>query len=234
MTSYPGGKNGSGVYQAIINQMPPHSVYVEGFLGSGAIMRAKRPAPVNNIGVDIDAEAIDAFDAMQHPASDLFVESAMDWIDDHKRTVCSRTDTMIYLDPPYLMSTRRQHRPIYRCELSDDDHRRLLKQISKLPCMVMISGYWSEMYASALAGWRTVSFQAVTRGGGVATEWLWMNYPQPFELHDYRFLGKDYRERERIKRKKTRWLGKLERMDPLERYAILDAINEKRGEYGRD
>lgn len=33
MTSYPGGKSGAGVYQAIINQLPPHSTYVELFLG---------------------------------------------------------------------------------------------------------------------------------------------------------------------------------------------------------
>jgi DNA adenine methylase len=62
----------------------------------------------------------------------------------------------------------------------------------------------------------------------VAVEWLWMNYPQPFELHDYRFLGKDFRERERIKRKKARWLGKLKGMGQLERYAILEAVQELR------
>lgn len=51
--TYPGGKNGSGVYQAIINLMPPHRVYIEPFLGGGAIMRLKRPA-IANIGVDSD------------------------------------------------------------------------------------------------------------------------------------------------------------------------------------
>ena len=37
--------------------MPPHEVYIEPFLGSGAILRMKRPALVN-IGIDRDAEAI--------------------------------------------------------------------------------------------------------------------------------------------------------------------------------
>ena len=54
---YPGGKGGAGVYQTIINQMPPHTVYIEPFLGGGAVMAAKRPAGLN-IGVDLDAEAI--------------------------------------------------------------------------------------------------------------------------------------------------------------------------------
>jgi len=44
---YPGGKSGAGVYQTIINRMPPHRVYIEPFLGGAAIMRldsASRPA----------------------------------------------------------------------------------------------------------------------------------------------------------------------------------------------
>ena len=40
---YPGGKAGAGVYQTIINLMPPHDVYIEPFLGGGAVMRLKRP-----------------------------------------------------------------------------------------------------------------------------------------------------------------------------------------------
>ena len=48
----------------------------------------------------------------------------------------------------------------------------------------------------------------------------------PLELHDYAYLGDNYRERERIKRKKTRWVAKLRGMDELERRAILWAIRE--------
>ena len=56
--AYHGGKNGSGVYQTIINLIPPHDTYIEPFLGAGAIMRMKRPA-ARNIGIDRDPEAVD-------------------------------------------------------------------------------------------------------------------------------------------------------------------------------
>src|SRR5271154_4598059 len=57
---YPGGKNGAGVYQTIINLIPPHAVYIEPFLGGGAVMRLKRPAAVN-VGLDLDAGAVRRF-----------------------------------------------------------------------------------------------------------------------------------------------------------------------------
>lgn len=68
--------------------------------------------------------------------------------------------------------------------------------------------------------------EAMTRGGRLATEWLWFNYQKPHALHDYRYLGEDFRERERIKRKKQRWVKRLKMMPHLERYALLSAIRE--------
>lgn len=222
--TYPGGKNGSGVYQAIINQIPPHRVYVEPFLGSGAIMRMKKPA-LASIGVDADAAVIASFDGASIPGLKLICDDALVWLDQE-----FTADTFIYLDPPYLMETRSSHRNYYRYELTDDDHLRLLKLITawNLKCKIAISGYYSDLYVNSLAGWRKISFQTTTRGGGKATEYLWMNYPEPLELHDYRYLGSNFRERERIKRKKTRWAARLQRMPSLERMALLATIEELR------
>ncbi len=55
---YPGGKGQYGVYQKIINLMPPHEVYIETHLGGGAVMRNKRPARVN-IGIEINPKVIE-------------------------------------------------------------------------------------------------------------------------------------------------------------------------------
>jgi len=112
--------------------------------------------------------------------------------------------------------------------MDDEGHERLLKTILDIPAMVMISGYYSEMYMDLLPGWRTATFQAMTRAGTMATEWVWMNFPPSLELHDYRYLGRNFRERERIKRKKLRWIARLQRMTSLERHAIMMAIGEFR------
>jgi hypothetical protein len=70
-----------------------------------------------------------------------------------------------------------------------------------------------------------IDYQANTRRGMV-DESLWLNFPVPNTLHDYRHLGDDYRERERIKRKIARWKGKFAGMDRLERRAIIAAIED--------
>lgn len=223
--TYPGGKN--AVYQKIINQMPPHQRYIEPFLGSGAVMRMKRAAIIN-IGLDLDERQVTEGRSTIPSSNDVYWSLEVGCgigLLKRSRMELGR-NALIYLDPPYLHSTRRSPRQIYRYELSDDDHERLLSIITELRCYVMISGYWSPMYAGVLADWRCITFETTTRGGSVSTEYLWMNYPEPTELHDYRYLGDDYRQRERIKRKKQRWVKKLQGMDVLERRAILWAIQE--------
>ncbi len=218
--TYPGGKN--SVYQKIINLIPPHRVYIEPFMGSAAIARNKRPAQENYL-IDLDPEAIRAAAIGKNGGTrwEIICGDALAWLEGYP----FKGDEFIYLDPPYVMSSRRQHRPLYRCELTDLDHIKLLTLIKNLPCKIMISGYWSDLYGQMLAGWHTETFQAITRGRSMATEWLWMNYPRPVRLHEYSYLGGNFRERERIKRKKQRWVERLKRMDILERQALLDAID---------
>ena len=140
---------------------------------------------------------------------------------------------LVYCDPPYLMSTRRSGK-LYKHEFTDAQHRQLLRVIRKLPCMVMVSGYWSKEYAEALDGWSAIQYQAMTRGGRMATEWVWFNFPAPVALHDYRYLGQNFRERERIKRKKNRWTARLQKMPTLERQALLYAVNAVLGDFGSE
>jgi hypothetical protein len=54
-----------------------------------------------------------------------------------------------------------------------------------------------------------------------------MNYPKPNSLHDYSFLGNDFRERERIRKKIFRHVEGLKRLPDHERGAIIEAITSK-------
>ena len=66
LLSYPGGEGCVGVYQNIINRMPPHDLYIEAFLGGGAILLNKKPALIN-IGIDLDENVIAAWRRHQIP-----------------------------------------------------------------------------------------------------------------------------------------------------------------------
>jgi DNA adenine methylase len=219
--SYPGGKG--NVYHKIINIMPPHDTYIETHLGGGYVMRMKRPAS-RNVGIDVDGEVLEQTRSDIPYHVELVCSDAVEYLRMFKFSP-KFFNTLVYADPPYLMSTRRSG-PLYKFEYTDKQHEQLLDVLTSLPCPVIISGYWSMMYGDLLEDWNHFQFEAMTRGGKMATEHVWYNYDEPVELHDYRYLGDNFRERERIKRKKARWTNRLRKMPLLEKRALLSAIEE--------
>lgn len=101
---------------------------------------------------------------------------ALSIIDQH-----DEADTLFYVDPPYLMSTRyvgAKHGRYYDCELTNDDHVKLLDTLLNVKGMVVLSGYSSEEYDGALQGWLKASTEArisSARGTALRTECLWIN-----------------------------------------------------------
>ena len=216
---YFGGKSLSGIYQKLINMIPPHNIYIEPFLGGGAVMKFKKPA-IESIGIDADEHVVKEFECEALPR--VYCTDALHWLNTHSFP----PDAFIYLDPPYPMETRTCQRPAYRYEFTDEQHKQLLGIIKTLDCMVMISSYMNELYAEELKDWRLVTFSSRKRNHEKSTECVWMNYPEPIELHDYRYLGETFRDRQNLKRKGQRWKERLANMNALERYALMNVIGD--------
>lgn len=226
---YKGGKGESGLYQGIINLMPKHNRYFEGCLGGGAILQKKKRAPGGNWAIDVDPDTIRKVrDEVLLNPSDTPAPITFLQVDVISFLLCFPLvhSDLVYLDPPYLFEVRSSKRPIYKFEMTLEQHLEILSIIVELPAYILISGYDSDLYNSALEGWRKAQFNAVDHRGRVHKETVWMNYPEPLELHDYSFLGRNYRERYKIKQKIKTVEGKLERMGSQERYAYLAAVQE--------
>ncbi len=224
-TTYQGGKNGAGVYQTIINAIPWHWRYVEAFAGSAAIFRNKLPARGGSVLIERDPAQVARLRDLASPSVTVLQGDALEELQRLKLGV----QDFVYLDPPYHPDARRAP-DLYAYELTAADHERIL---SLLPAMSdrgvlwAISGYRHASYDDACRrhGWHRTDYQAMTRRG-VVTECLWTNFnPAMVDLHDYRYLGSDFRERERIARKVRRWADKLQKLPRHERGAIMAALS---------
>lgn len=218
---YPGSKSASGTWQRIIGQMPPHSVYLEGFLGSGQIFRRKRRAE-NSILIDSNPKCLRPF--KDEPATRTIVGDALEVLAELAPWLPA--DTVAYFDPPYLLATR-QRRLYYEHEPEVHDpawHEKFLALVVTLKFPVLLSHAPAELYSSRLHGWRCCSYEAMTRGG-VRPEVLWCNFPEPAELHDWRFAGLNARQRFAMKRFVARWLDRVEAMPARRRGYVLHELN---------
>ena len=61
-----------------------------------------------------------------------------------------------------------------------------------------------------------------------------MNYPAPLRLHDYRYLGDNYRQRELLKKKVQRGRERLKSLPLLEQQLLLHAMQSMAQECHQD
>lgn len=223
--SYPGGKGAEGAAQAIINQMPPHEIYVELFLGSGYVLRTKKPALVN-IGVEIDPDVVEKFTKKMPPEVIVENRCALEWLTEcMSKTEREKIDMLIYADPPYMPATLKS-RQRYKYKFTEADHHELLRLLKAIKADVIISGFESPLYEKELHLWRKHQFTISGRDHKSHIETLWMNFEKPVKLHDYRFLGNNFRQREAIKRRIQRNARKLASWPITEQYAFIRAYRE--------
>jgi hypothetical protein len=214
MSSYFGSKATSGLCQPIIAMMPPHDTYIETHLGGGAIMKRKPPA-LNNIGIDIDPRPLAGFEC-NYP-----VQKVNGCAHQFLSGYDYQGSELIYSDPPYLRQTRTSGRK-YRFDYEEQDHIELLELLKTLPCNVILSGYPSALYDDLLGGWRSLELQVMNQGG-VRTEKLWFNFIED-RVHWASYAGKNFTDRQRIKRKAANWGKRYQALPREERLAVLAAM----------
>lgn len=107
--------------------------------------------------------------------SGVIVENrpALDIIEQH-----DSPDTLFYVDPPYLHSTRVMRNARYDFEMSEAQHVELLQALNEVEGMVVLSGYPNPVYEGLLEGWEIHTREARAsghRGTVHRTEAIWLN-----------------------------------------------------------
>tara|TARA_R110002051_G_scaffold257868_1_gene316872 strand:- start:9711 stop:10421 length:711 start_codon:yes stop_codon:yes gene_type:complete len=225
LDTYFGGKGGSGTYQQIINIIPPHKHLLIPFAGNCGVTRNIKPCQRTYVN-DLDAVVVDAWlnsEAVKQGCISVNKKDAFEFIEIVFHSFNSY-DSVNYWDPPYPKDTRKSNHK-YKYELSDQQHLNLLDLAKKnKQHKILISTYDNLMYQHELKGWNNIQFTSQTRKG-VAVETVYFNYDMPTELHDYSYLGNDYKEREQYKLKRSRLIDKFNRMTPLERNYYMEALS---------
>lgn len=108
--------------------------------------------------------------------SDRFAEVVIENLDWQKLIARhDKPDTLIYLDPPYLPSTRVKGK--YPHELTEEDHERLIDALNNLQhAKYALSGYPSELYDTKLNYKHRATKMARTKTNSVREEVLYLNY----------------------------------------------------------
>lgn len=93
------------------------------------------------------------------------------------------TNVLVYLDPPYVFSTR--HGKQYKYELDDKGQIKLLDVALAHKGPLLISGYDNELYNDRLAGWHREETVCYSQVCSKKREILWMNFEPDKQLSLY-------------------------------------------------
>lgn len=86
-----------------------------------------------------------------------------------------RVETLFYVDPPYLMSTRSKSSILYSNEMSEQDHIELAAALHAVKGMVVLSGYSSNLYDGLYVDWKKMSKSSTSQNGKSRVECLWLS-----------------------------------------------------------
>lgn len=83
-------------------------------------------------------------------------------------------DTLYYVDPPYVQSTRDAGRD-YRHEMDEQDHIDLAQKLMRVSGTVLLSGYRCPLYDELYARWTRVDRPSYADGGRSRVESVWIS-----------------------------------------------------------
>lgn len=224
---YPGNKQAFGSFQQIINEFPPHTDFISGMAGSGAVEKRKRLAPGKNIVFELCTETIEQHwqDSYGYTIKNI---DSVQWYQSQQ----NGKGRLCYWDVPYMLSARRSGKKYYQFEWTDEQHVYFLNLLKGSKDMHAISHYPCQLYNTMLKGWRLKTWQVMTRQG-VVTEGLYMNYKKPVQLHQYDYLGYNRTHRQHIKRQGYNLIAALQnktreqQIDELrELYRLIEIGNQ--------
>lgn len=184
-------------------------------------MRHKKPA-LRQIGIERDPAVVRKWQQNFNNICTLVEGDAVEYLSQLRIT----PKTLVYIDPPYHPETRKRER-VYRHDYSHHDHVKLLDMAKNLSCCVLISGYSNKLYETTLRGWNRYTFSSKTHDGN-REEVVWFNYEKPKYLHDSRYIGKTFREREIVKKRLSRLQGRISSLPLQEQSAIYQWMREQR------
>ena len=95
-----------------------------------------------------------------------------------------KEDTLFYLDPPYIVETRKQKKS-YDHEMTNEQHEILVDTLLNVKGMVILSGYDHPMYDKLIDNrWNKIMLGEYAKGSqknndgklGLGKEFVWINY----------------------------------------------------------
>ncbi|MFO0939848.1 MAG: hypothetical protein U0930_03695 [Pirellulales bacterium] len=162
MSSYPGGKSGSGVFQRLINLIPPHDLLVVPFAGHCGVTTRIKPAS-HTIVIDKDPSVCEWWDSWRRSKHGRHLEihnccgiefiryrfGCTEYSVAHQVGTGSKTSPnpaslavdadfgggrspAFVLADPPYVLSARKTGKIYKHEMFDDDHRRFLELVTSL------------------------------------------------------------------------------------------------------